>query len=449
MSNLLIKFFPDQDYVVNFFENYEVAFSAPFVFNDCFESYTLPSKENPTIKSDLQILLQSEESALCFCCSRLNNRTDLASAQFELMWAHYASSHCGIGVIFEEENAFSYLEQHASNASEETEKPMRSASAQYSYCYNGIEIQYVDSNQINNKPIDNFNENSSLKKLGTLGQLINNPAEFGQSAENTINERQSVQWSDIFAKNSIWSYEQETRFIIQRTPKFKQVGNQQKFLVKLNENAINGVVFPNRFYNDEDQCFACKIIKAILTNRNTVKWKFYHLRKSVKQRKLEPVDISDLIHKTAQYYQTKKAELEEITQDLLSFFKEQNDNFFESTSDPKHAFKELRENVGAETTEIISKIHQNNGRHLKIDSNFNQIPDSLSKETIDKIIKDPDLINNRYPLNFFRILKNINPSVTYEVKQRNKRKLKNFGFELKYDDENASWNTVITKVPTL
>ena len=41
-DKLAIKFFPDQDYVPEFLGEYLVAFSAPSVFNDCFEVYLLP-----------------------------------------------------------------------------------------------------------------------------------------------------------------------------------------------------------------------------------------------------------------------------------------------------------------------------------------------------------------------------------------------------------------------
>ncbi len=448
MSDLVIKFFPNQDYVVNFFENYEVAFSAPFVFNDCFESYILPSKENRIISSDLQILAQSKESALCFCCSRLNDINELVGDHFELMWAHYASSHCGIGVIFKGESAFSYLEKDAVNASETTNNPMRYAAAKYSYCYSGIEIQYVNSDQIDHNPSDNFKESSRFTNNGRFGELVANPVEFSINAENTINKRQPVNWSAIFAKNSIWSYEQETRFIIQRNPNFKPVSNTQKFLVKLNKDSINGIVFANRFYNDEDLCFACQIIKAILKNPDTINWGFYHLRKSIKYKKLEQIDISDLIHKIVQYYHANTKELEEITQDLMAFFKEQNESYFESTSDPQHAFKQAKRELGADAVLNISNARQNIGCSLNIDSSFNPIPDSLPESTISKIISDP--IIDKYPLAFFRILKEIDPTnkLTYETRSKNKLELKNFGIELRYAKEDAKWNTVFTKVPT-
>lgn len=107
-EKLAVKFFPAQDYVAAFFKNFKVAFSAPNVFNDCLEAYVTPCTpanyqigrtNSPYLARWLNDAFNSDH-ILCFCCTKITNIYDLEQDKIEKMWAHYASYHRGIGVIF-------------------------------------------------------------------------------------------------------------------------------------------------------------------------------------------------------------------------------------------------------------------------------------------------------------------------------------------------------------
>ncbi|WP_432772689.1 DUF2971 domain-containing protein [Francisella salimarina] len=437
ISNLAIKFFPDQEYVSYFFDNYKVAFSAPSVFNDCFESYLLPSNKNGQIDIDLQVLMQSPQSALCFCCSKLEGLQDLNKSEFELMWSHYASEHRGIGVIFNRENAFSYLKEKQEEAFDSDNDTTKYTSAKYEYNYTGFDVKYLSLENNDYGSNNFFQSKESVTVYNNLFDLIHN----GQEKTNI---RKKVDWQKLFAKNSIWQYESEYRYVIQKHTDFKKVGELDKYLVPMKEDSIQGVVFANRF--QENDSFAKAIITKILQSDKEKKLSYYHLRKSTTKKQLEAIDISSIINSSIVFYQKNTDQLGQITDDILRFFREQNYNFFKSTGDQENAFQKLASDINPKVAQVCLSLQKQQGNCQNINHNFENIADSIPQSKVTEILNDKSL--DDYPLRFFRILNDIDEEnkLSYEVKERNKRILKNFGIELRYNEQINSWTTEIVKV---
>ena len=447
MTELAVKFLPDQDYVVSFFDNFKVAFSNPFILNDCFESYILPEPNSQYVKDDLQLLLQDPRGSLCFCCSKLENIKDLGNSKSQLMWAHYSSENRGIAIIFNKDKAFSYLHKFEKSRIDLTEDPIYFRLSGYQYCYEGQEICYIDSNEDQyDNPNNYFDEN--LKSYSI----------------NHMNEQKEIPWHKIFAKNSVWKYEKEIRYVIPPTnEKIEKINDQYKYLTPINEEAIKGIAFANRFYSNEN--FARNILDRILNNYYSKNWNYYYLRKSTKFKKMEVIDITDLINKTQDYYLHNKHENGQIIDDLLNFFKEQDNNFFLTEFNKKHAFQNASNNLGSAATGMILSLHQRNDNHQDIcNKTFKLKIDSIQENEISYILKKWDIGNinfihntpfyDKYPLSFFRIKKFIDQKykLNYDEKSRNKRVLNNFGFELRCETSDTNtgkiiWRTIIIKVP--